>query len=54
VFGTRAVSLLDGLIIVAVGAVFFAVIEAEKQARLALRASSVRQAASSSRRFGLP
>ncbi len=54
VFGTRAVPLLDGLIIVAVGAVFFAVIEAEKQTRLAVRASSIRQAASSSRRFGRP
>ncbi|RAK68740.1 cation-transporting P-type ATPase [Phenylobacterium kunshanense] len=37
VFGTRAVPLLDGLIIVAVGATFFAVIEAEKQMRLAFR-----------------
>lgn len=39
VFGTRAVPLLDGVIIVAVGVVFFAVIEAEKQIRLALRAT---------------
>jgi magnesium-transporting ATPase (P-type) len=34
VFGTQPVPLFDGLLIVAVGAVFFAVIEAEKQARI--------------------
>ncbi|WP_374570853.1 HAD-IC family P-type ATPase [Phenylobacterium sp. J426] len=39
VFGTRAVPLLDGVIIVTVGVVFFAVIEAEKQIRPALRAT---------------
>ena len=37
IFETRAVPLLDGLLIVACGAVFFAVIEIEKQLRLALR-----------------
>jgi len=37
VFGTRAVPLLDGVVIVALGAVFFAVIEAEKQLRLVFR-----------------
>ncbi|WP_158401931.1 HAD-IC family P-type ATPase [Celeribacter indicus] len=40
VFGTQAVPLFDGLIIVAVGAVFFALIEAEKQMRLAFRWAS--------------
>ncbi|MGF1526785.1 MAG: cation-transporting P-type ATPase [Candidatus Competibacterales bacterium] len=37
IFGTRAVPLWDGLLIVAVGAAFFAVIESEKQLRLVLR-----------------
>jgi len=37
VFGTAAVPLADGLLIITVGAVFFAIIEAEKQVRLALR-----------------
>jgi hypothetical protein len=37
VFGTQAVPLRDGLVIVAIGAVFFALIETEKQMRLALR-----------------
>ena len=37
VFGTQAVTLADGLLIVGVGAVFFALIETEKQMRLALR-----------------
>jgi len=37
VFGTRAVPLTDGILIVAVGAVFFAIIETEKQIRLAVR-----------------
>jgi len=41
VFGTVAVPLLDGLLIVAVGAVFFAVIEAEKQVRLVFRTTVV-------------
>ncbi len=37
VFGTEAVPLFDGMLIVAVGAVFFAIIETEKQLRLAFR-----------------
>ncbi|MBB4284694.1 magnesium-transporting ATPase (P-type) [Roseospira goensis] len=37
VFGTRPVPLLDGVLIVAVGVVFFALIETEKQMRLAFR-----------------
>lgn len=37
VFGTQTVPLLDGMLIVAVGAVFFAVIESEKQLRLIFR-----------------
>ena len=37
VFGTRSVSPADGVLIVAIGAVFFALIETEKQMRLALR-----------------
>jgi magnesium-transporting ATPase (P-type) len=37
IFETHPVSLLDGLLIVACGAVFFAIIEIEKQLRLALR-----------------
>jgi magnesium-transporting ATPase (P-type) len=41
VFGTQAVPLVDGLLVVGVGVVFFAVIEAEKQLRLSLRRSSV-------------
>ncbi len=36
-FGTRAVSLFDGLLIIAVGATFFALIETEKQLRLVFR-----------------
>jgi magnesium-transporting ATPase (P-type) len=39
IFGTVAVSLVDGVLIVAIGAVFFALIETEKQIRLALRRS---------------
>jgi magnesium-transporting ATPase (P-type) len=35
IFGTRSVALFDGLLILAVGAVFFALIETEKQMRLA-------------------
>ncbi len=38
VFGTRPVPLLDGLLIVGLGAVFLALIETEKQMRLAFRA----------------
>jgi magnesium-transporting ATPase (P-type) len=37
VFGTQAVPFLDGMLIVAVGVAFFAIIEVEKQLRLALR-----------------
>ncbi|BAQ68407.1 H+ transporting ATPase, proton pump [Rhodovulum sulfidophilum] len=37
VFGTRPVPLEDGLLIVSIGAVFFALIETEKQMRLAFR-----------------
>ncbi len=37
VFGTQGVSLADGLLIVAIGAVFFALVETEKQMRLAFR-----------------
>jgi len=40
VFGTRAVPLTDGILIVAVGAVFFAIIETEKQLRLVFRKSA--------------
>jgi magnesium-transporting ATPase (P-type) len=37
IFGTQAVPLADGLLIVAAGWVFFAIVESEKQMRLALR-----------------
>jgi magnesium-transporting ATPase (P-type) len=37
VFGTASVPVFDGLLLVAVGAVFFAILEAEKQLRLGLR-----------------
>jgi len=37
VFGTRAVGLADGLLTVGIGVVFFALIETEKQMRLAFR-----------------
>jgi magnesium-transporting ATPase (P-type) len=37
IFGTEAVPLFDGLLIVAIGSVFFALIETEKQMRLAFR-----------------
>ncbi len=37
VFGTHAVPFFDGVLIVAVGAVFFAVIESEKQLRIAVQ-----------------
>ena len=39
IFGTQPVPLFDGLLIVAIGAVFFALIETEKQMRLAFRPS---------------
>ncbi len=37
VFGTANVPVADGLILVAIGAVFFTILEVEKQLRLALR-----------------
>jgi len=37
IFGTRSVPIVDGLLIVGIGAVFFALIETEKQMRLAFR-----------------
>jgi len=37
VFGTRGVSFLDGLMIVGVGVMFFAIVETEKQIRLSIR-----------------
>jgi hypothetical protein len=37
VLGTMPVSLMDGLLIMAIGAVFFVLIEIEKQVRLGLR-----------------
>lgn len=37
VFGTRGVPVMDGLLIVAIGVVFFVLIETEKQMRLAFR-----------------
>ena len=40
VFGTQGVPLRDGALIVAVGVVFFALIETEKQMRLAFRSES--------------
>src|SRR6056297_2461732 len=44
VFGTRGVALFDGLLIVGVGALFFALVETEKQMRLGLRNRSGREA----------
>jgi magnesium-transporting ATPase (P-type) len=44
IFGTRAVPLADGLLILAAGVVFFAVIELEKQIRLGLRRAGNRPA----------
>ena len=38
-FGTQDVPLFDGVVIIAIGAVFFALIETEKQMRLAMRKS---------------
>jgi len=37
VFGTPSVPAIDGLLLVSVGAVFFAILEAEKQLRLGQR-----------------
>ena len=41
ILGTQAVPFLDGVLIVAVGAVFFALVETEKQMRLAFRRSGI-------------
>ncbi len=41
IFGTQAVPLVDGLLILGVGLVFFALIEVEKQMRLVFRDSAV-------------
>ena len=38
VFETQAVPFLDGLLVIAIGAALFCIIEAEKRVRLALRA----------------
>ncbi len=40
VFGTQGVSLTDGILIIAIGVAFFALIETEKQMRLAFRRSA--------------
>ncbi len=40
IFGTRAVPFADGVLVVAIGAAFFAIIEMEKQLRLAFRRPS--------------
>jgi hypothetical protein len=37
ILGTQAVSLTDGFLIVAIGCVFFALLESKKQMRLTLR-----------------
>lgn len=44
IFGTRGVSLIDGLMIVGVGIVFFAIVETEKQIRLSIRRARQRSA----------
>jgi calcium-translocating P-type ATPase len=49
VFGTRSVPVMDGLLIVAVGAAFFVIIEIEKQIRLGLRGTATGQPAGGSR-----
>jgi hypothetical protein len=41
IFATQAVPLFDGLLIVFIGIVFFAIIESEKQLRLAFRRMTV-------------
>ena len=43
IFGTRAVPWFDGLLIVAIGIVFFALVETEKQMRLAWRVPNSRK-----------
>ena len=45
VFGTKAVPLFDGFLIIAVGAIFFALVEMEKQMRLAFQIPGSRQRA---------
>jgi magnesium-transporting ATPase (P-type) len=40
IFGTQGVPILDGILIVVVGAVFFALVETEKQMRLAFRGAN--------------
>jgi len=40
VFGTAPVPVLDGLLLIGIGVVFFAIIEAEKQLRMGLRLES--------------
>ena len=45
VFGTQAVPFRDGLLVVAIGAVFFALIETEKQMRLAFGRTSMNEEA---------
>ena len=49
IFGTRAVPLMDGLLIVVVGAAFFVLIEIEKQIRLGLRGTATGQPGRGSR-----
>lgn len=46
IFGTASVPLTDGLLIVGVGAVFFGIIEVEKQIRLGLTGPDDRSAVS--------
>jgi magnesium-transporting ATPase (P-type) len=43
VFGTANVPVFDGFLLVGIGAVFFAILEAEKQLRLALRQETARR-----------
>ncbi|HNI66180.1 MAG TPA: cation transporting ATPase C-terminal domain-containing protein, partial [Pseudomonadales bacterium] len=40
IFGTQPVLFTDGMLIVAIGVLFFVIIEVEKQMRLALRAAA--------------
>jgi len=44
VFGTRNVAILDGLMIIGVGVLFFVIVETEKQVRLAIRRMGHRRA----------
>lgn len=43
VFGTASVPLLDGMLVIAIGVALLAVVETEKQIRLHLHTSSVRE-----------